>query len=246
MITNNAPADFGNFQGGIISATIKSGTNEVHGSVYEFLRNDVLNANTWENNWTGSPKSKVRWNQFGATAGGPIIKDKLFIFGDYAGRRINFPASTGTLTVFTAKERQGDFSELCQTGFTNGICNQAAAGSGLRSIQLYDPGNIVNGQRVPFLNNQIPMSRINLVAQNLFSNSSLYPAPVNNQFINNQVNTSINNIVADQYDIKADAKILRIRTSSPAGSPGAARTRPLPIASLSLSAVSLTTPSGVQ
>ena len=87
MITNNAPADFGNFQGGIISATIKSGTNELHGTVYEFLRNDALNANTWENNWQGSPKGKVRWNQFGASAGGPIIKNKLFIFGDYAGRR---------------------------------------------------------------------------------------------------------------------------------------------------------------
>ncbi len=205
MITNNAPADFGNFQGGIISATIKSGTNEVHGSVYEFLRNDVLNANTWENNWTGSPKPKVRWNQFGATAGGPIIKDKLFVFGDYAGRRINFPASTGTLTVFTAKERLGDFSELCTAGFTNGICNPAGAGQ--RSIQLYDPSNLVNGQRVPFLNNQIPVSRINLVAQNLFSSSSLYPAPANDQLQNNQVNTSINNIVADQYDIKTDANV---------------------------------------
>ena len=112
MITNNAPADFGNFEGGIISATIKSGTNQLHGSVYEFLRNDVLNANTWENNWQGDEthkRAKLRWNQFGASAGGPIIKDKLFIFGDYAGRRINFPASTSTLSVFTDKERQGDF-----------------------------------------------------------------------------------------------------------------------------------------
>jgi len=207
MITNNAPADFGNYQGGIISATIKSGTNEWHGSAYEFLRNDVLNANTWENNWTGSSKPKVRWNQFGASIGGPIIKNKLFIFGDYAGRRIHFPASTGTLSVFTAKERLGDFSELCTAGFTNGICNPAGAGQ--RSIQLYDPlpSNYVNGQRVPFLNNQIPMSRINLVAQNLFSNTSLYPAPINDQLQNNQVNTSVNPITADQYDLKADANL---------------------------------------
>jgi hypothetical protein len=209
MITNNAPADFGNFQGGIISATIKSGTNELHGTVYEFLRNDVLNANTWENNWQGSPKGKVRWNQFGVAAGGPIIKNRVFLFGDYAGRRINFPASTSTLSVFTAKERVGDFSELCQTGFTNGICNPATAGSGLRSIQLYDPlqANYVNGQRVPFLNNQIPLSRMDIVAQNLFSNGALYPSPINGDIQNNQVNTSVNDIVADQYDLKTDANL---------------------------------------
>jgi hypothetical protein len=216
MITNNAPADFGNFEGGIISATIKSGTNELHGSAYEFLRNDVLNANTWENNWQGSPKAKLRWNQFGASTGGAIIKNKLFIFGDYAGRRINFPASTGTLSVFTAKERQGDFSELCTAGFTNGICNPA--GSGQRSIQLYDPlpaNYIPNpahpGQmmRAPFLNNIIPLSRINVVAKNLFSNASLYPAPINGQLQNNQVNTSVNDILADQYDIKADANLTK-------------------------------------
>jgi len=207
MITNNAPADFGNFEGGIISATIKSGTNEIHGTAYEFLRNDVLNANTWENNWQGSPKGKLRWNQFGASAGGPIMKNKWFIFGDYAGRRINFPASTSTLSVFTAKERQGDFSELCTAGFTNGICNPAGAGQ--RSIQLYDPdpAHYVNGQRVPFLNNQIPLDRMNIVAKNLFSNSSLYPAPINGQLQNNQVNTEVNDIVADQYDIKTDANL---------------------------------------
>ncbi len=205
MITNNAPADFGNFEGGIVSATIKSGTNEFHGSAYEFLRNDVLNANTWENNWQGSPKSKLRWNQFGGSLGGPAIKNKVFFFGDYAGRRINFPASASTLTVFTAKERQGDFSELCTAGFNNGICNPA--GPGQRSIQLYDPASIVGGQRVPFLNNRIPLSRINPVAKNLFSDTTLYPAPINDQLQNNQTNTSVNDIVADQYDIKIDANL---------------------------------------
>ena len=199
MITNNAPAEFGNFQGGIISATIKSGTNEFHGSAYEFFRNDVLNANTWENNWQGSPKNKVRWNQFGAAAGGPIIKDKLFFFGDYTGRRLNFPASTSTISVFTVKERQGDFSELLAKG-----------------IQLYDPdpahyipdparpGQMM---RAPFLNNQIPLDRMNIVARNLFSDTSLYPLPINDQLQNNQFNTSRNNVVGDQFDIKIDSNL---------------------------------------
>src|SRR5213076_1106523 len=65
LITQNASAEFGNFQGGIISTSIKSGTNSFHGDVWEFFRNDKLNANSWENNFSGSPKNKVRWNMFG-------------------------------------------------------------------------------------------------------------------------------------------------------------------------------------
>ena len=215
MITNNAPAEFGNFQGGIISTSLKSGTNDIHGSAFEFFRNDVFNANTWENNWQGADKNKVRWNQFGGTIGGPIKKDKLFFFGDYSGERLNFPARTQTLSVFTDKERIGDFSELCTTGFTNGICNPATK-PGDRSIQLYDP-NPANyipdpahpGQmmRAPFLNNVIPLSRQNIVAGNLFSNTSLYPLPINDQLQNNQLNTQSDRVVGDQFDVKIDANL---------------------------------------
>ena len=59
----------------------------------------------------------MRWNMFGGTIGGPIKKDRLFYFGDYQGERFDNPASTGFITVFTAKERAGDFSETCETGF---------------------------------------------------------------------------------------------------------------------------------
>lgn len=75
MITQNAPAEFGNFMGGIISASIKSGTNSFHGDVWEFFRNDVLNANNWENKINPRspiPTPPVRWNMFGGTLGGPI------------------------------------------------------------------------------------------------------------------------------------------------------------------------------
>src|SRR5262245_24711030 len=101
LITNNAPAEFGNFQGGIVSVSIKSGTNEFHGSAFEFFRNDVLNANSWSNNFTGVDKPKQRWNQFGGSIGGPIIKDKLFFFADYQGMRFNVPSATGAITVLT-------------------------------------------------------------------------------------------------------------------------------------------------
>jgi len=77
LITNNAPAEFGNFEGGIVSATLKSGTNQYHGDVWEFFRNDVLNANSWQNNLNLNsagqsdplPKAKLRWNMFGGTFG---------------------------------------------------------------------------------------------------------------------------------------------------------------------------------
>src|SRR5712671_7149291 len=72
LITSNASAEFGNFQGGIVNASIKSGTNRFHGAVWEFFRNDVLNANQWEHKFTGQelPRAALRWNMFGGTLGG--------------------------------------------------------------------------------------------------------------------------------------------------------------------------------
>ncbi len=196
MITNNAPADFGNFEGGVISATIKSGTNQLHGDVYEFFRNDVLNANNWATNWAGGGKNKMRWNMFGTTIGGPIIKDKLFFFGDYQGIRYNTPASTSAMTVFTAKERTGDFSELLAGG-----------------VQLYnplstrpdpsDPNKII---RDPFPNNQIPLTMMDPVVKNLFASPD-YPMPINGQLQNNYLNTTTSNQTGDQFDIKIDANL---------------------------------------
>src|SRR6202034_3995406 len=91
LITNNASAEFGNFMGGIVNASIKSGTNSFHGDAWEFFRNDVLNANQWENKFLGPgnelKREALRWNMFGGTVGGPIIKDRLFFFFDYQGQR---------------------------------------------------------------------------------------------------------------------------------------------------------------
>ena len=112
LITQNASAEFGNFQGGIVSASIKSGTNRYHGDIFEFFRNDVLNANNWGNNIQGLPKPALRWNMFGATFGGPVLKNKLFVFVDYQGQRFDHPSSSIPITLFTAAERQGDFSQL--------------------------------------------------------------------------------------------------------------------------------------
>ncbi len=199
LITQNASAEFGNFQGGIVSATLKSGTNHFHGDVWEFFRNDKLNANNWGHKISGTtiPRDKLRWNMFGGTVGGPVFKNKLFFFFDYQGQRFDHPSSASQFTVFTAKERTGDFSELL---------NQ-------RSIQLYDPCNPGTGVpgtpctaaavRTPFAGNIIPLNRIDPVAQALFA-STLYPAPINGDLQNNAINTSSNNFNSNQYDAKID------------------------------------------
>ncbi len=117
VITNNPSAEFGEFLGGVISVSIKSGTNQYHGSAFEFIRNDFFNANEWSNNFSSDPSvsgspPKMRWNEFGATFGGPIKKDKLFFFVDYQGSRLDTPPTATTVTTFTNQERTGNLSDI--------------------------------------------------------------------------------------------------------------------------------------
>jgi hypothetical protein len=212
LITNNAPAEFGSYMGGVVSATIKSGTNSYHGDVWEFLRNNVLNANSWSNNFNGLPRAELRWNMFGATLGGPVIKNKLFFFVDYQGQRFDVPTSSATATVFTNAERGGDFSALCPAGFTAGICNSTSGGN----IQLYNPcvsftqvctaSSPAATVRQPFPNNQIPAAMISPVAQSLFA-SPLYLAPINSSLQNNASYITNSQQNVDQGDIKVDYKV---------------------------------------
>lgn len=200
MITNNASAEFGNFQGGVINVVLKSGANQMHGSVFEFFRNDKLNANNWNRNWslaadpkTGkAPRSPIRWNEFGGTFGGPIMRDKVFFFGDYQGIRRNTPPAVSSISVIPMAFRNGDFSRLLTE----------------QSIQLYDPLTTdAQGIRQPFVNNQLPVSRRNIVATNLFSSSDLYPAPINDDLRFNQVNAAASRLISDQFDVKVDSKL---------------------------------------
>ncbi|HEX4231840.1 MAG TPA: carboxypeptidase regulatory-like domain-containing protein [Bryobacteraceae bacterium] len=183
MITQNASAEFGNFMGGIISVSIKSGTNQLHGTAFEFLRNNVLNANSWENNWKGISRSLLRWNQFGGSMGGPVIKDKLFLFGDYQGSRYDTPASTSSTSVLTAAERSGNFSGITQA--------------------LYNPNAVTNGVRTAFSGNQIPISMMSPAAAKILS-SSLYPLPINNNLTNNLTYQAHSYTNGDQGDIRGD------------------------------------------
>jgi hypothetical protein len=87
VLTTNYSAEYGRTSGGVITATTKSGTNQFHGSAYEFFRNAALDADSFIDNASGNPKPPFRQNQFGGSAGGPIQKDKTFIFGSYEGVR---------------------------------------------------------------------------------------------------------------------------------------------------------------
>jgi Carboxypeptidase regulatory-like domain len=105
LITNSFDAEYGKFSGAVMNAITKSGTNSFHGDVFEFLRNDVLDAR----NYFAPSKSELRQNQFGYTLGGPIWKDHLFFFSDYQGTRQVQGAETGLVTVPTVDQRNGNF-----------------------------------------------------------------------------------------------------------------------------------------
>ncbi|HEV2521681.1 MAG TPA: carboxypeptidase regulatory-like domain-containing protein [Candidatus Acidoferrales bacterium] len=101
ILTSNYSTEYGRSSGGVISAITRSGTNQFHGSAYEYLRNSAMDAANFFDNATGSPKPEFRRNQFGVSGGGPIRKDKTFIFGDYEGLR----ETTGLSTVNTVPSR---------------------------------------------------------------------------------------------------------------------------------------------
>lgn len=187
--TNAYSAEFGRGAGAVVNVAIKSGTNELHGSAFEFLRNDNMEANNFFNNRSGLPRPEFRQNQFGFAVGGPIRRDTAFLFGDYQGTRIRQP-STRVVRVPTALERQGDFSQTLIGG---------------RLEPIFDPAtfNPATGTRQPFPGNIIPRDRFDPVAGRLIG---LYPEP-------NAVGTAnfISNFSrrddTDQFDIREDTNI---------------------------------------
>jgi hypothetical protein len=147
ILTLNAPPEYGGFTGSTTSVATRAGGNELHGSLYEFFRNDVLDAR----NFFSQSTEPLKQNQYGATAGGPLRKNKLFAFGYYEGFR-NRQGNTQSATVPTAAERNGDF-----TGLASPLLNYAAGGTafpggvippsmfspiGLNVIKLYPLGNV--------------------------------------------------------------------------------------------------------
>lgn len=189
LITGSAPADFGNYLGGVVNVTLKSGTNDFHGSLYEYLRRGGLNANSWQNNHACAqnsdhktfscgrnelgqevaPRPGLHYDNFGFTFGGPIIKNKLFFFTDYVESLFSQPSTVTQLNVIPDTLRTGNFASMCPEGFNgSGLCNNPAH-------QLFNPASSATpGGRTPFLNNQIPIGQFSPAALAIV-NSPFYP-----------------------------------------------------------------------
>ncbi len=222
LITQNASAEFGNYQGGIVSVSTKSGTNSFHGDLYEFFRSDYLDANLASAAWTEgvnngllgynaqgvANKPELRYNQFGATFGGPIIKNKLFFFADYQGQRL-VNAGPTPAQVLTAQARGGDFGQLC-TGWggsfnSSGVCTGATGVPTGVVTQLIYPNGPNVGQPIPNNNLTAAGFTINPVAANLFADTKYYPLPsLNTLNTNNLFYKSGNNLNNNQGDLKID------------------------------------------
>jgi hypothetical protein len=165
--TNALDAEYGHGGGMFVNVTTKGGTNDFHGNLYNFFRNDKLNANSFFGNRSNSPRPVFRFNQFGLTAGGPVVvprlfngKNKLFWFFNFEGLRQRTPL-TYRFTVPTELQRQGDFSQTFN-----------AAGV---PFQIADPTTTTAaGLRQLFPNGRIPASRLNPIARNVLAR---YPAP---------------------------------------------------------------------
>jgi len=123
ILTSNYNAEYGRNAGGVISIITKSGTNELHGSLFDFLRNNVLDANSFFSNQQGQPRDILKRNQFGFSVGGPVVVPKLFkgrnkllFFGSYQGQRQTETMFSGQVTVFTPAELAGNFSNSAGGG----------------------------------------------------------------------------------------------------------------------------------
>ena len=223
----NFSAEFGFSGASVVNLVTRSGTNAFHGSAYDYLRNQVLDANNWFNNHYGVPIAPLHRNEFGATIGGPLIKNKTFFFFDYDGLRES-TMSTYQAGVPSDAERAGDFGEVCgaQGGSfdSTGLCDVASgqiwdpysgtydsgAGGAVRSafipfnnIATYtSPGN-PNLVGTPYELPNVPGNLIDPVGQkmmSLFPEANIAGGGIYDNFIASGANKGYN----DQFDIKVD------------------------------------------
>ncbi len=170
ILTNNFDAEYGNYSGGQVNVITKSGTNQFHGDVFEFLRNTDLDAR----NYFSPARGKFIQNQFGGTGGGPIRRDKLFFFGDYQGTRQILGESTGLVLVPSAADHTGNLSDIASqlTGNVTGgnwasRLSQELGYPVTQGEPYYLPGCTVNTACV-FPNAIVPQSAITIPSSNLF------------------------------------------------------------------------------
>ena len=196
VITGNGGGEYGNVGGASVVMTLRSGTNQLHGNLFEFLRNDQLDANGYFGNRAGAKRNAFRRNIFGGTFGGPIKRNKAFFFMDYEGteQRISGPA---TASVAPQEWRTGNLSRfLTQNQIVRDPLTGADAGS-----------------RAPFAGNIIPAGRVtNPAALKLFSSPDLYPLPNNAgtgalAITNNYLSSQAQKVSNHQADAKVDFRL---------------------------------------
>ena len=189
--TNSPPAEFGRFNGGVVNLTTKAGTNVLHGTGFEFLRHEALNARNFFQA-TNPVKPEFRRHQFGGVLGGPIVRNRTFFFADYQGQRQTI-ARTQISNVPTLLQRQGIFTETI----------------GGRVPTIYDPttttGSGASITRTPFQGNTIPLERMDPVARALLER---YPLPTSGGTANNFRRTDNEIDDQDQFDIRLDHRLV--------------------------------------
>lgn len=199
VITNGIPAQYGRMAGGIITATLKSGTNKYHGNAFEFYRGSGMGA---ARNYFAATVPKLVYNQFGGIIGGPIKKNKLFFFADYQGTRQR-SQSIYNLTLPTAQEQQGDFSDIL-----GAAVGTDSLGRTVYKNQIFDPATtrIVSGVvvRDPFPGNVIPKSRWDKAATQV---AALWVTPNKPGFSQNYYNLQAGGFNHDQADGRVDMQI---------------------------------------
>jgi hypothetical protein len=219
--TNGYNAEYGRAAGGVVDVQIKSGTNQLHGTLWEYLQNTDLDANRWENNWNDAPRPKFIQNQYGAAIGAPIIKNKLFIFGDYQGTRIYTAGGViqnlgygGLYTIPTPLMREGNFSELLGKEISPGVlqgqiydptttaCTSGCSPGSLNAL----PGQTAVYSRKPYAGNIIPSTQWDPAAAKLMSQ---YPNPnrpyqTGTYFTNDYYTQTPGSLDTEQGDLRVD------------------------------------------
>jgi hypothetical protein len=199
VITNNFDAQYGYTAGAVVSVVTKGGTNQWHGNAFEFLRNNDFNAT----DYFSHQADPLKRNQFGGSLGGPIIKNKLFIFGNLQLTRQLLSSSEGYSYVPNNAELGGDFSAICGTGFTNGICNDRD-NNGNVIDQIYTSWNNHDTNPGDFYpNNQVDPSTYSTFATNV---EALIPhtTAANGAYF---VNGVIKNDWSKEFTIRTDYNI---------------------------------------
>jgi hypothetical protein len=167
ILTSNYTAEYGRNAGGIVSLVTKQGTNAIHGSVFEFNRNDAYNANSYFNNKDGLPKDTLKRNQYGFAVGGPVKKDKLFWFASYQGQK-QTDGLTRTITTFTPEMLAGNFSHAGPGGTPD--TNVVAF---LQANPFFQPNAALAAQGI------IDPTKIDVVAKNYIAKGLMAVSPTN-------------------------------------------------------------------